>query len=51
MIEREGASTALVIFSGVQYFSGQSFDMKAITAAARAKVGAPFFLTIRVPLM
>jgi kynureninase len=33
-IEAAGASLALVFFSGVQYYSGQAFDMKAITAAA-----------------
>ncbi|KAL8276874.1 hypothetical protein RQP46_010702 [Phenoliferia psychrophenolica] len=37
VIEREGHQVALVIFSGVQYFSAQRFDMKSITAAARAK--------------
>jgi kynureninase len=39
VIEREGSSTALVILGGVHYYSGQVFDMKAITKAAHA-VGA-----------
>jgi kynureninase len=33
-IEREGENLALVFFSGVQYYSGQAFDIPAITAAA-----------------
>lgn len=38
-IERHGASTALVMFGGVNYYTGQAFDMAAITAAAH-KAGA-----------
>jgi len=41
-IAREGPALALVMLSGVQYYTGQKFDMKAITAAGRAagaKVG------------
>ena len=38
-IETHGEETALVLFSGVQYFTGQKFDIKGITAAAH-KVGA-----------
>lgn len=38
-IEKNGESTALVLFSGVNYYTGQVFDMQAITAAAH-KVGA-----------
>lgn len=56
VIEREGPSTALVMLSGIQYYSGQLFDIPAITAAAQkqgCKVGwdlahavgnAPIFL-------
>lgn len=33
-IEREGTKLALVMMSGVNYFSGQLFDMPAIAAAA-----------------
>jgi kynureninase len=33
-IEREAENLALVFFSGVQYYSGQAFDIPAITAAA-----------------
>ncbi|KAJ2784168.1 Kynureninase (L-kynurenine hydrolase) [Coemansia javaensis] len=36
LIEREGASIAVVMLSGVQFYTGQVFDMERITAAARA---------------
>ncbi|KAI0328557.1 kynureninase [Cubamyces sp. BRFM 1775] len=36
-IEREGSSIALVLFSGVQFYTGQRFAMKEITAAAKAQ--------------
>ncbi|TFY60284.1 hypothetical protein EVJ58_g5245 [Rhodofomes roseus] len=35
VIAREGASIALVLFSGVQYYTGQTFAMEAITRAAK----------------
>jgi kynureninase len=38
-IKKHGIETAVVIFSGVNYYNGQVFDMKAITEAAHA-VGA-----------
>ncbi len=38
-IEQHGAQTALVLFSGVQYYTGQFFDLAAITAAGH-RVGA-----------
>lgn len=34
VIRKEGAQTALVLFSGIQYYTGQFFDIGAITAAA-----------------
>ncbi|KAI7807340.1 kynureninase isoform X1 [Triplophysa rosa] len=37
VIEREGDSVALVMFSAVQYYTGQFFDMEAITKAGHAK--------------
>ncbi|KAH0827075.1 kynureninase [Lanmaoa asiatica] len=37
MIAKEGSSIALVIFSGVQYYTGQWFPIKAITNAAKAQ--------------
>ncbi|OAX43542.1 kynureninase [Rhizopogon vinicolor AM-OR11-026] len=37
LITKEGPSIALVIFSGVQYYTGQWFPMKAITNAAKAQ--------------
>ncbi|KAI0673093.1 kynureninase [Trametes maxima] len=36
-IKREGAQIALVLFSGVQFYTGQWFAMKDITAAAKAQ--------------
>jgi kynureninase len=37
LIVKEGHSISLVIFSGVQYYTGQWFPMKAITTAAKAQ--------------
>ncbi|KAA8579662.1 hypothetical protein FQN60_006755, partial [Etheostoma spectabile] len=38
VIEKEGDSIAVVIFSGVQYYTGQLFNMAAITEAGQRKV-------------
>ena len=43
-IAKEGSSIALVIFSGVQYYTGQWFPIKAITNAAHAQVSLQTFL-------
>uniref|UniRef100_A0A8C6U7B0 Kynureninase n=1 Tax=Neogobius melanostomus TaxID=47308 RepID=A0A8C6U7B0_9GOBI len=37
VIEREGESIAVVMFPGIQYYTGQLFDMAAITAAGHRK--------------
>ncbi|BGP33314.1 Kynureninase (L-kynurenine hydrolase) [Rhodotorula toruloides] len=37
LIEEEGNSVAVICFGAVQYYSGEWFDMKAITKAGRAK--------------
>jgi kynureninase len=37
LIERRGSQIALVMLPGVQYLTGQCFDMAAIAAAARAQ--------------
>lgn len=38
MIEAEGDSIAVVCFSGVQYYTGQYFEIEKITKAGQAKV-------------
>ncbi len=37
LLDREGASIATVLLPGVQYLTGQRFDMETITRAAHAK--------------
>ena len=37
-IEEQGDEIALVMFSGVQFYTGQCFEMQKITAAGHAKV-------------
>jgi kynureninase len=46
VIQREGASIALVLFSGVQYYTGQWFPMQKITKKAKEQVRV-FFLNDR----
>lgn len=38
VIEREGDSIAVVMLPGVQYYTGQLFNMAAITAVGQRKV-------------
>jgi kynureninase len=37
-VAREGTSIALVLFSGVQYYTGQLFPMESITREAKKQV-------------
>jgi len=38
ILTKEGPSIALVLFSGIQYYTGQWFPMESITAAAQKQV-------------
>ena len=37
-IRKRGSEIALVMFSGVQFYTGQRFEIQKITAAAREQV-------------
>lgn len=37
-IQEQGDEIAIVMFSGVQFYTGQCFEMQKITAAGHAKV-------------
>jgi len=38
ILTKEGPSIALVLFSGIQYYTGQWFHMESITTAAHEQV-------------
>ncbi len=55
-IANEGQTIALVLFSGVQYYTGQWFPMQSITRKAKEQVNLPaitfrssLYLRIRLP--
>jgi len=37
-LEKEGSSIAVIVLPGVQYYTGQVFDVKTITKAGHDKV-------------
>lgn len=43
VLEEQGDSIAVVLLSGVQYFTGQLFEIDKITQAAQAKVSSAFY--------
>ena len=47
-IEKEGDSIALVLFSGIQYYTGQWFPMPAVTKKAQDKVIFVFLHTPKI---
>ncbi|XP_023370807.1 kynureninase [Otolemur garnettii] len=42
VIEKEGDSVAVILFSGLQFYTGQLFNIPAITKAGQAKVRTSF---------
>lgn len=43
-IEKEGDEICLILFPGIQHFTGQFFKIKEITEAAHRKVEKSFYL-------
>lgn len=48
MIENEGHSIAVVFFSGVQFYTGQLFDMETITKAGKQKVSRAVLIVFEI---
>lgn len=48
VIEKEGSTIALVLFSGIQYYTGQWFPLQSITRKAKEMASASFFLSERM---
>jgi kynureninase len=44
IIAREGSSIALVLFSGIQYYTGQWFPMETITRKAKEQVRVNLYI-------
>ena len=42
VIEKEGSTIALVLFSGIQYYTGQWFPMQSITQKAKEMASLSF---------
>lgn len=45
-IDAHGEEIALVMFPGIQYYTGQLFDIPAITAAGHAKVRVELWVAV-----
>jgi len=48
-LDEQGSSIALVLFSGVQYYTGQWFPMESITRKAKEQVGSSYDFLIFCP--
>ncbi len=46
IIKKEGSNLAVVLLSGVQYFTGQFFEIEKITNAAHSQVNIVLFQII-----
>lgn len=48
IIEKEGHTISLVLFSGVHYYTGQFFKIKKITEAAQKKVCIKLLKSLKI---